>query len=168
MYFNPDRYFAKKKDWIILSIFAGSYLVFKIILFGILALASKFVDLSYIIKNDLDNSQFKDDNAVFSGIIIAPVLETLIFQYLIIKGLLYIHVLKRYPHIAVLLSALLFSLGHARPHNVILGGIVLAYNFYYFNKKRSGSFAYWSTVFLHSFYNLVTYLLGYKYISVWM
>ena len=53
MFLNPDRYFANKKDWIILSIFAGSYLVFKIILFGILALASKFVDLSYIIKNSL-------------------------------------------------------------------------------------------------------------------
>lgn len=168
MYFNPDRYFAHKKDWFVLSIFAGSFLVFKIILLSILALVSKFVDLSYIIENDLDNNRFKDDSVVFYGIIIAPVLETLIFQYLIIKGLLYIQLVKRYPHIAVLVSAVLFSLVHARPHNVILAGIVLAYNFYYFNKKRSGSFAYWSTVFLHSFYNLVTYLLGYKYISVWL
>lgn len=168
MHLNPDRYFAHKKDWFVFSVFAGSFLVFKIVVIGLLVLLSKFADLSDIIALELDNGQFNDDNDVFYGIVTAPVLETFIFQYLIIKGLLYIQLVKRYPAIAILVSAIVFSLGHARPYNIIFAGIVLAYNFYYFNKYRPGSFAYWSTVLLHSFYNLVTYLLGYKYISVWL
>ncbi len=169
MLLNPDRYFAHKKDWFVLSVFAGSFLVLKITLIGILALAGKFVDLSDIIAPELDKSgQFDDDNDVFYGIVIAPILETFIFQYLIIKGLLYVQIVKRDPAIAILAATIVFSLAHADPSTVVFAGVVLAYNFYFFNKKRSGSFAYWSTVLLHSFYNLVTYLLAYKYISVWL
>lgn len=167
MFLNPDQYFSRKKDWFVLSVFAGSFLLLKVVLIGVLVVAGKFVDMSEVIPA-FDKFRSYDERRLFYILVVAPIFETLVAQYLIIKGLFYIQAVKKYPWIAILVSAIVFSLAHADPSTVAYAAIVLAYNFYYFNKKRPGSFAYWSTVLLHSFYNLVTYLLAHKYISVWL
>lgn len=168
MFLNPDRYFASKKDWFILSVFAGSILLLKVLLIGLFVLAGKFIDLSEEIIPLFNKAKVYDERRMFYAWVVAPLLETLIFQYLIIKGLLYIKLLKKYPAIPILISTIIFSSVHSNPFTVMFAGVLLAYNFYYFNKYKSGSFAYWSTVLLHAFYNLITYLLAYKYIDVWL
>jgi len=167
MFLNPDRYFAHKKDWFILSVFAGLFLLLKIIAIGLVVLASKLTDISDIMPL-IDTDGQWDEGKLFYALVFAPLFETLVFQFLIIKGLFYIQPLKKYPAVAILISAIVFSLVHNNPFTVIFAGVVLAYNFYFFNKHRSASFAYWSTVLLHCFYNLVTYLIAHKYIDVWL
>lgn len=165
MFLHPDRYFAHKKDWFILSVFAGSFLLLKIMALGLLVLAGKFADISDIMPL-IDKAGQWDEGKLFYALILAPLFETLVFQYLIIKGLFYIQPLKKYPVIPILISTIVFSLVHNYPFTVIFAAVILAYNFYFFNKNRTASFAYWSTVLLHSFYNLVTYLIAHRYIDV--
>lgn len=168
MFLHPDRYFASKKDWFILSVFAAAILLLKVLLIGLIVLIGKFVDLSEEIIPLFNNVNVYDERRMFYAWVVAPILETLVFQYMIIKGLLYINLLKKYPAIPILLSTIIFSSVHSNAYTVMFAGVLLGYNFYYFNKYKSGSFAYWSTVFLHAFYNIITYLLAYKYIEVWL
>lgn len=96
-------------------------------------------------------------------VILAPLIETFIFQFLIIEGTL--RVLKKSSfkkYIAAVLSALLFGLTHY--YNIyyigyaFLSGIIFA-GIYFYAKGRKGLNPYWVVVSIHAVGNLVAFIL---------
>ncbi len=89
------------------------------------------------------------------AVIIAPIIETLIFQHLVFLIFRkWIHIKNKYGW-AILVSSILFGLGHM--YNVIyiifafLQGLTLAYCYYFY--KRNIVKAFWSTAIVHAIHN---------------
>ena len=162
MLLKAHRYFVTKPAWFVLSFFAGLFLFIKLAAFLLIAFFAPSAEFH------MPASEAPTDRMVLIALVVAPLLETLIYQYVPIRVLLSIKPLQKYPVVGIVVSTIAFSLAHTNPALIIFSGVVLAYNFYYFQKYKSVQFAYWSTVLLHAFYNLVTYLLAYKYAWVWM
>ncbi len=97
----------------------------------------------------------------FLLVLIAPFLETLIFQFLIIEGL---SKLKAKPLIVVSVSAALFSLAHG--YNVVYivavfpAGLLFGY-YYYILRTEDKAIAFLSVVALHAAFNLLAYMNNY-------
>ncbi len=161
MLLKAHRYFVTKPAWFVLSFFAGLFLLIKLAACLLIAFFAPLVGF------DMLPAEVLTDSRLLRGLIVAPLLETLIYQYVPIRVLLSIKALQKYPVVSIIVSIITFSLAHTNPPIIIFSGVVLAYNFYCFQKYKSVRFAYWSTVLLHFFYNLVTYLLAYKYAWVW-
>ena len=93
------------------------------------------------------------------AIILAPILETLIFQMAIIKFFSLSEKIKNNKLLLIIISAFFFGLGHGI-YSILymicafIAGILLAYSFVvYEDKEKSG---YWVTVIIHSLMNLIT------------
>ncbi len=107
----------------------------------------------------------KDSNVIywiFKSIIVAPVLEEILFRGFLQK---YLYRLKK-PSVAILVAALLFSLSHYEINKIFttfLGGLL--YGFIYY---KSGSLL--IAIICHSLHNLLCDLLPSTngHISIWM
>ena len=99
--------------------------------------------------------------AFIVSVIIAPLIETLIFQYVIIKYLRKLNILKNRNSIIILISAILFGLAHTYSLQYVIHmffiGILLAYSFSIYEKKESSPF--WTVCAIHSLRNLTICIL---------
>lgn len=109
---------------------------------------------------------------LFYGVLIGPVLETLLFQALIIN-FLYKHLsmpekAKRIVVIGV--PAILFAAIHyyswAYQLAMLVPGIILAYGYWFFLNAGKKRLAFWSVCVLHMIANFLTLTLTYYYPSI--
>lgn len=96
-------------------------------------------------------------------VVVAPLLETFIFQYALLEFFLYLFGKLKYTHlISVVLSGILFGLIHSfntfYVFATFIAGIIFAYEYIYFYKK-SRTLAFWAVFFTHFINNLTAYLL---------
>ncbi|MFA8299312.1 MAG: type II CAAX prenyl endopeptidase Rce1 family protein [Hyphomicrobiales bacterium] len=110
-------------------------------------------------------NEFKENGLVaffFIAVLIVPVYETLIFQYIPIKATKF--VLKNQKQqlqilSAIILSSLLFSLSHWYNITYIittfLGGIILAYSFILSYKRKESPIL--NVFIIHSIYNAIVF-----------
>jgi CAAX amino terminal protease family. len=88
------------------------------------------------------------------GLIIAPIIETILYQYLPNHFLIKIRILNKY--LLIIIPSLLFGLSHSYHFLYMLmtffGGVVL--NYYYIEMKKRTSYSLWATALIHSLYNL--------------
>lgn len=95
-------------------------------------------------------------------IIVAPIIETLLFQHIVFLIFRKWIPIKNKYFWAILVSSLLFSLGH--PYNVIyivfafLQGLTIGYCYYFY--KRNLVKAFWSTALVHAAHNSIAVLLA--------
>ena len=135
-----------------------------ILITGCIAFLSKlwFVPIFYLLGiDDLGGVDFDLKSTVelvFLGIIFAPIVETFLSQYIPI--VISQRVLKKHANrIGIIISVILFSLLHISYSigyaiMVIPIGIILAFSFVIFEKRKESSF--WMTSFLHAFINMVS------------
>lgn len=163
-YFKKLHFFliGTNKRLTFLILFAAVFLVS--FLFNFLV---EIFDLKY----STDNYRFYDDalSLFFFAVILAPIIETFIFQYLIFKL-----TKKLSPFIYALLSALAFGFAHYHKNSsfvevidVFLTGLIFAYAYYLYILKNESSF--WYVVLLHMFVNLKIILvyLSLNYFGLW-
>ena len=107
----------------------------------------------------ISNSSFIEQFIV--TVIIAPLIETLINQYAIIKILRKLNILENRNLIIILISAILFGLGHTYNLQYVIHtffiGILLAYSFVIYEKKESSPF--WTVCAIHSLRNLTIFII---------
>lgn len=88
-------------------------------------------------------------------------METLIFQYAIIKILRKINILKNCDLIIILISSVIFGLAHSYSLSYIIYatiiGVFLAYSFVIYEKKEVSSF--WTVCAIHSLRNFTAFSL---------
>jgi membrane protease YdiL (CAAX protease family) len=111
------------------------------------------IPVDNLIGNSELSNPFINLSHVLGVIIIAPILEELIFRVIILRGLLTIY----RPKYAIVISAIIFGLIHVDPllmwHAFLIG---LFLGWIYYNTKSIGT-----VILLHSFSNFS--VLGYKY-----
>lgn len=94
-------------------------------------------------------------------LLITPLVETLIFQYAIIKISRKINILKNNNLIIILISAVIFGLEHSYSLSYIIYatimGIFLAYSFVIYEKKEVSPF--WVVCAIHSLRNFTSFSL---------
>ncbi|MCT3949239.1 CPBP family glutamic-type intramembrane protease [Elizabethkingia anophelis] len=117
-------------------------------------------------ENDIGGFKFKNSiQEILVSLIIAPLLETIIFQYLVYK---IIYLLKNFIQKFVLknnhqylvfylsISSILFAINHSYSEYYILlmllPGLILSFAFYYF--KKGYSYPIFYVFLLHFFHNL--------------
>lgn len=100
----------------------------------------------------------------FKTVLISPIIETFIFQFIPVKGL---HYFNKTPNLnqlflLIILSSLFFGITHVGSLSRIifsfLKGIILIIFFIKINESKSLTKAFWLTSTLHSLYNLLIYL----------
>lgn len=154
---RANRYLDTLSYWkktLLLTVVASSL---KIIAFAVLLLAMLISDEADTIIKSEHNSESMSFMWFFTLLVIAPLLETLISQMLVIRLCLRSGYLRKHPLLIILISTVLFALLHAVTTMPLafLAGIVLAYNYYYHIVKSENKKAYWSTVFIHFCVNLI-------------
>jgi hypothetical protein len=94
------------------------------------------------------------------AIIIAPLLETLIYQYAVIKLLRKVKILKNNNYIIILICSILFGLSHTYSLSYVINttiiGIILAYSFITYEKKGIPPFL--IVCAIHSLRNLFSFV----------
>ncbi len=122
-----------------------------------------FVLMVYIFNwEDIINNPYKGDFSVsmfIIAVVIAPLMETLIFQYGIIKIFTYLNPKTKY--IAVFISAVLFALSHWFSWVYILFAFMFGIflGFLYLTSEKRGFKPYWIIAAVHCLYNLfVTFI----------
>lgn len=104
----------------------------------------------------VDFSKYSKTEEFVLVVFIAPLIETLIFQYLIIKGVRY---LTKNIHIQCIVSAVLFSVNHN--FNVLYMidaffiGLILGYTFLIAKIKKS--YPFWATFLVHLLLNFYVF-----------
>jgi hypothetical protein len=121
------------------------------------------IGINYPVNNIIDyllnkatelNNPFNRLYYVLGGIIIAPILEEIIYRGIILKGLLTRFSSKN----AIILSALIFGLVHGKPQQMWQAFFIgLFFGFIYYKTKNIGT-----TILLHAFANIS--ILIYQYI----
>lgn len=103
---------------------------------------------------------FEGFKTFFSAMLIAPLFETFIFQYLIIMGVLKIKFFRRRLYLPILISAFCFSLAHYYSLYYVFYafgvGCVFAAFFVLFMKRKGLPFL--NTLLLHSILNFLVFL----------
>lgn len=106
-----------------------------------------------------DNTPVGVFTEFLATVILAPFLETIIFQVIVIELLIRLRVR---PLIAILTSALLFALSHNYHIFYILAvlpsGILFAYYYYILRKRKGVLFAFLVIALLHALLNLLAFL----------
>lgn len=123
-------------------------------------LSNIFAAISGITGENLkgvDFSKYSKTEEFVLVVFIAPLIETLIFQYLVIKGVRY---LTKNIHIQCIVSAVLFSLNHN--FNVLYMidaffiGLILGYTFLIAKIKKS--YPFWATFLVHLLLNFYVFV----------
>lgn len=132
------------KQWVLL--FLGFVIIFEIgINNPLLRITSDFLNIS--------TSSDYSFLFIFGAVLIGPVIEEVLFRGIILKGFL----LNYSPTVAILLSAILFSLAHVQPTQLFgafVIGLFLAWIFY----KTENLIL---VIFLHSLANITSLLSNY-------
>jgi membrane protease YdiL (CAAX protease family) len=122
-------------------------------------LTLKFSESKVTYKHNFDsiNSEF------IMVVFIAPIIETIIFQYLIINQVYISYNGKKNKITAIIISSITFGLIHLYNLNYfIVGtiiGILLASSFYYFKEKTNNFTAIFYVFLIHSLSNLYVFLI---------
>jgi len=104
-----------------------------------------------------DTLDLSIDWQIFIAALIAPIIETLLFQTLIILGLRKIGCFRSRMSLVVIISAIIFGIAHT--YNVIyviyafLMGLILAYSYNAYIEKSDSSFL--VVVMIHSIRNVL-------------
>lgn len=120
------------------------------------------IGINYPINNIIDhllnktsvfNNPFNRFYHVFGGIILAPILEEIIYRGIILRGLL----IRFSPKNAIFLSALIFGLAHGNPHQIWQAFFIgLFFGIIYYKTKSVGT-----TILLHAFANTTIFVYQY-------
>lgn len=106
-------------------------------------------------------SQYSGKEVFFISIIFAPIVETIIFQYLAFYFLNNILKIKNNV-IIIFIMSLLFGIAHHYNWIYVVmtffSGAILNYCFVFFNKEKGLRFSFFITILLHSLYNLYGFL----------
>lgn len=149
LYESIERNFKKVPLFWILFIF---HLVFGFI-------SSEIVEVFAPSSFDVFDEKFSLGEIFFLSVFLAPLIETFLFQYLIIEVLLYYKINKS---LVIVISGLLFVLFHnynwVYVFFAIFPGLLYA-SYYIFLKMRKKTFPFHTIVGLHSLYNLTLFLL---------
>ena len=119
--------------------------------------------LNEVVGENEAGPDIHDSSLWFRTIVIAPVLETLIYQHLIFW--LYKNIVKtsKYYACAILISAILFGIAHTYSLQYIFFaffvGLVLGYSYYFYHKNPKKAF--WSVAIVHCMQNSFVTLIGY-------
>lgn len=93
--------------------------------------------------------------------VIAPIVETLVYQYLIIRLFMYFAKSRKYYPCAILISAIAFGLVHTyNPAYIFFAffiGLVLAYMYYFYSKQPAKAF--WTVALVHGLRNGISIVL---------
>lgn len=109
-------------------------------------------------SNENGLSEFTKNEKFIIIIIIAPIVETILFS--LIPNLTLTKIKIRNNFILVIVPSILFSICHL--YNLVyalmalFAGVII--NWYYIFSKNSGKSAFWLVVLLHTFYNLYGYV----------
>lgn len=88
-------------------------------------------------------------------VVLAPILEELIFRGLILRGMLNANIS---PWVAIILSSLLFGIAHLNPWQFLGAGMIgLALGFIYWRTQSL-----WLVIFLHSLNNFIAFVITLK------
>ncbi len=136
------------------SIVCIDYVIYSM-LFGIYSLLGIDIMLnkSYIMEFESTTEM------IFILIFFAPIVETFIFQFLLINVLLKIRLIKSAIAVVVI-SAIIFAIGHS--YNIygnvyiFISGILLSYSFILYIKKRGSAF--WVVTAIHGLMNFIACL----------
>lgn len=152
MVYQIDNFLIKCNTRLSVIIFVFAIYIFSIIY----NITLKLFSINYA----LDNFRFYDSpiELIFFAIILAPLLETFLFQFLIFKILLN----KNIGHyFIIILSAFIFSLVHYPRNNnifeavnIFFVGLMLAYAFYIYSIKQASAF--WHVVLIHALLNAIS------------
>lgn len=100
---------------------------------------------------------------VMVGSILAPIIETLIFQYVVIEILNAVKILKEKNIAIVIISAVLFGISHSYSYLYIfyafIIGLLLAYSYLVYKKKKFSAF--WVVFWIHCIRNTISTILIY-------
>lgn len=147
-----NRYFEGKPYIYQLAMFCLLVCSIKIILLPILVLGlAVYPDIS------LPECKYSFANS-FELFVFAPLVETFIFQLLVIRLLLKIAFLKKHSIIIFCLSALLFGVAHRagiQMLHAVFAGVILAYIYHYYFTRGDAVKAFWTTAFVHFTANLL-------------
>jgi len=132
-----------------------------LILSLLLIIPFNLLNVFFEINKDLVNEGIKNMSALnlfIVTVIIAPLFETLFFQYGIIKTFTYFNPKTKY--IAIFLSSLLFSLIHLYSLTYIIYTFIMGvfFGILYFASVKKGLMPYWIIVIVHSLYNFTVFI----------
>ena len=141
-------------------------------IFSLLCIAIGFLSVFFpdFNDNDLVTSNISFFEELLMGGIIGPIIETLIFQSLIITIVKKTikHIKYNYP-ISILLSAILFSLNHNYNNYYItitfIGGLILATAYYTATYRDENATI--MTFLIHSIFNITSIIINYIYYLKW-
>lgn len=144
--------FLKKKNKVILWIFILCLLISILDDLTFIWLFGEFPKY-HIIKSSLINHSFI--YLITSGVLIGPIIETFLFQFMIIYIIEKIGITNKI--IILFIPAVIFALAHAHYGWLYAIGIFLvglSYTYFYLTVRRNSKYYFWLTVLLHSSYNL--------------
>lgn len=123
-----------------------------------------FTPLFYVIVKVFGESKAGPNKSHwFLAIVIAPIVETLIFQYGVFKILQASKFTRDKYGIYIFISALLFGFVHWYSLRYIVfafsAGLTLGYTYYLYHKRPEKAF--WTTTLVHSLHNLSGVLIFY-------
>ena len=123
------------------------------------------VVLFAIVENTLDpvyQAKLPDVDVKFVilGLIVAPIVETFLFQFLPFFLMSKINYFRTHYYWIIAISALLFASTHDYSHLYFIYAIISGaiYSFVYILRYEKG--AYWSIVIIHLVFNLITMMLN--------
>ncbi|MCT4013728.1 CPBP family intramembrane metalloprotease [Elizabethkingia anophelis] len=147
----------------------------KVVYFSIFSILYSFITMKFtdylgINENDIGGAKFKSPTQeVVITILIGPLLETFLYQYLVYKIVYFIKsfiqrsILKKevqYLIFYLVISSVLFAISHSYSRYyvflMLIPGAILAFAFYYFKRKYSYPFFYVLLIhFLHNLFILI-------------
>lgn len=125
---------------------------------------------SYILES-IDNSLTEVDflqnlslvNIFILSVIIAPIVETFIFQFFLIEFFQFtLNKTKYIKHVSILVAGILFGLTHN--YNIyyvlvmIVIGVYFAWVYWFISKWKGISSAFWSVTLIHAISNLIGFI----------
>lgn len=121
--------------------------------------------LELLMKKDVGGPEFEEIPIVLLFlivVIIVPIVETFIFQYLIIRILKKINFLKNRMVLVMFISAVVFGASHTYSifymFITFISGLLLAYAFIVYEDKKASAF--WVTMAIHGLMNGVWCISG--------
>jgi hypothetical protein len=142
---------------------ARSYL-FQVAIFYLSSFLFAIVSLPLLFLADeiaKDKHSGPNPTHIFTALIVAPVVETLIFQLLIFKIFERAELGEKKYLWIILISSFLFGLSHFYSFDYIIvtifKGFVFAYTFYFY--RTNSTKAFWTTTLIHCMHNLTILLL---------
>ena len=149
-----NRYFRKLNTvWFVLLFFLFSRIL-PLIFGGIL-------DLLDIPEDDFIERDYFNIFRVFSVVVIAPLLETLIFQSLAYRFISRINFFRKHKVWIIIVSALIFGIVHSYSISYMVFGFIVGCVFMYAYILRIGKKPYWTVVAIHLLLNLSAILSRY-------